>query len=220
MQFDTEKLQPLYKLEIGKAGPSFTYEVALAIGIESNLIESAKKKIKHQKLDWDEILHSMEKEKQQLEKNNAINEKLKADLENKISTFESKEKSRQSQFEKRQSQFEKDQTYVVLGKKMQQFVQSVKARNKNEALWEEMKKFILMEHAKIESAKKKEKIKKQKALIEEVELKNNEPLSLADLVRIKQTKQVGIVTKIEEKGITVIIGNFKTLISRDKLQKI
>jgi hypothetical protein len=39
-------------------------------------------------------------------------------------------------------------------------------------------------------------------------------------VRIKQTKQVGMVTKIEEKGITVIIGNFKTLISRDKLQKI
>ena len=220
MQFDTEKLQPKYQLVVGKAGPSFTYEVALAIGIAPNLIENAKKKLKNQKLAWDQILLSLEKEKQQLEKINATNEQLKTDLEKQKNTYFQKEKTIQQQFEKRQAQYDKDQQFVVLGKKMQQFIQGVKSRNKNVELWEEMKKYILIEHAKLEQAKKKEKIKKQKAEIKAIELKDNEPLQIADLVKIKQTKQVGIVTKIEDKGITVIIGNFKTLISREKLQKI
>ena len=103
---------------------------------------------------------------------------------------------------------------------MKQFVQSVKGRGKNTELWEEMKKFVLIEHNKLEQIKKKEKIKKQKQSIQEEEVKDAQPLALADLVRIKQTKQVGMVTKIEDKGITVVIGNFKTLISRDKLIKI
>ncbi len=220
MQFDTDKLQPKYQLMVGKAGPSFTYEVALAIGIDAILIENAKKKLKNQKLAWDQILLSLEKEKQQLEKINAINDQLKNDLERQKTIYFNKEKSIQQQLEKRQSQYDKDQHFVVLGKKMQQFVQGVKARNKNIELWEEMKKYILMEHAKLEQTKKKEKLKKQKAEAKIVELKDNEPIHIADLVKIKQTKQVGIVTKVEDKGITVIIGNFKTLISRDKLQKI
>ena len=83
-----------------------------------------------------------------------------------------------------------------------------------------MKKFILMEHAKLESQRKKDQIKKQKSQIKEEEESTLVPLTIADLVKIKQTKQVGIVTKIEDKGVTVIIGNFKTLISRDKLVKI
>jgi hypothetical protein len=78
----------------------------------------------------------------------------------------------------------------------------------------------LMEHAKLESLRKKDQIKKQKSQIQEEEINTLVPLSIADLVKIKQTKQVGIVTKIEDKGVTVIIGNFKTLISRDKLVKI
>jgi hypothetical protein len=107
-----------------------------------------------------------------------------------------------------------------LAKKMKQFITGVKSKGKNQELWDEMKKFILMEHAKLESQRKKDQIKKQKSQIKEEEESTLVPLSIADLVKIKQTKQVGIVTKIEDKGVTVIIGNFKTLISRDKLVKI
>jgi hypothetical protein len=96
----------------------------------------------------------------------------------------------------------------------------VKARGKNTELWEEVKKYVLMEHSKLEQVKRKEKIKKQKQQIQEEQKEDIAPLNVTDLVRIKQTKHVGIVTKIEDKGITVVIGNFKTLISRDKLVKI
>jgi hypothetical protein len=122
--------------------------------------------------------------------------------------------------QKKNLQWDKEQVELQLAKKMKQFITGVKSKGKNQELWDEMKKFILMEHAKLESQRKKDQIKKQKEQIKEEEESTLVPLTIADLVKIKQTKQVGIVTKIEDKGVTVIIGNFKTLISRDKLVKI
>lgn len=220
MQFDAEALLPKYQLISGKAGSSFTFEVAQANGIDNALLNRAKKKINSQKLKWDQLLLDLEKEKQQWAKQREEGEKKVAQAEAKIEQYTKKSEQLEQQITKKNAAWEKDQVDINLGKKMKQFVQSVKGKGKNNELWEEMKKFVLMEHNKLETLKKKEKIKKQKQEIKEVESKDNEPLTIADLVRIKQTKQVGMVTKIEDKGITVVIGNFKTLISRDKLIKI
>jgi DNA mismatch repair protein MutS2 len=220
MQFDAEALLPKYQLISGKAGSSFTFEVAQANGIADELLERAKKKINSQKLKWDQLLLDLEKEKQQWTKQREEADKKLTQAQAKIDQFTKKNDQLDIQISKKNAAWEKEQVDINLGKKMKQFVQSVKGRGKNTELWEEMKKFVLIEHNKLESLKKKEKIKKQKQAVQEEDTKDNEPLSIADLVRIKQTKQVGMVTKVEDKGITVVIGNFKTLISRDKLIKI
>jgi DNA mismatch repair protein MutS2 len=220
MQFDAEALLPKYQLVSGKAGSSFTFEVAQANGIENDLLDRAKKKINSQKLQWDQLLLDLEKEKQLWTKQREEADKKLSQAQAKIDQFTKKNDQLDVQISKKNAAWEKEQAEINLGKKMKQFVQSVKGRGKNTELWEEMKKFVLIEHNKIEQIKKKEKIKKEKQNIKEEEVKDSQPLSLADLVRIKQTKQVGMVTKIEDKGITVVIGNFKTLISRDKLIKI
>ena len=36
MRFDTDKLEPLYMLEIGQAGSSFAFEIAQKIGLPKN----------------------------------------------------------------------------------------------------------------------------------------------------------------------------------------
>lgn len=220
MQFDAEALLPKYQLISGKAGSSFTFEVAQANGIADELLERAKKKINTQKLKWDQLLLDLEKEKQQWTKQREEADKKLTQAQAKIDQFTKKNDQLDIQISKKNAAWEKEQVDINLGKKMKQFVQSVKGRGKNTELWEEMKKFVLIEHNKLESLKKKEKIKKQKQAIQDEDSKDHEPLSIADLVRIKQTKQVGMVTKVEDKGITVVIGNFKTLISRDKLIKI
>jgi DNA mismatch repair protein MutS2 len=220
MQFDAEALLPKYQLISGKAGSSFTFEVAQANGIADELLERAKKKINSQKLKWDQLLLDLEKEKQQWTKQREEADKKLTQAQAKIDQFTKKNDQLDIQISKKNAAWEKEQVDINLGKKMKQFVQSVKGRGKNTELWEEMKKFVLIEHNKLESLKKKEKIKKQKQAIQDEDTKDHEPLSIADLVRIKQTKQVGMVTKVEDKGITVVIGNFKTLISRDKLIKI
>ena len=51
MRFDEKKLVPEYKLVLGEAGSSFTFEVAQKNGIPYGLINKAKKKLKKVKLD-------------------------------------------------------------------------------------------------------------------------------------------------------------------------
>ncbi len=220
MEFDAQLLQPKYKLIMGKAGSSFTFEVAESNGIQSELLQRARKKIDSKKLKWDQLLLELEKEKQILTQQLLETEKQQKAANLKIEQYDKKNTELQLLTQKKNLQWDKEQVDLQLAKKMKQFITGVKSKGKNQELWDEMKKFILMEHAKLESQRKKDQIKKQKNQIKEEEESTLVPLSIADLVKIKQTKQVGIVTKIEDKGVTVIIGNFKTLISRDKLIKI
>jgi DNA mismatch repair protein MutS2 len=220
MEFDAQLLQPKYRLIMGKAGSSFTFEVAESNGIQTELLDRARKKIDSQKLKWDQLLLDLEREKQALTQQLINSEKQQKIADQKIEQYDKKSNELQALTQKKTQLWDKEQIDIQLAKKMKQFITGVKSKGKNNELWEEMKKYILMEHAKIESQRKKDQIKKQKSQIQEEESSTLVPLSIADLVKIKQTKQVGIVTKIEEKGITVIIGNFKTLISRDKLVKI
>jgi DNA mismatch repair protein MutS2 len=220
MEFAAQLLQPKYRLIMGKAGSSFTFEVAESNGIPTELLERARKKIDSQKLKWDQLLLELEKEKQALTQQLINSEKQQKIADQKIEQYDKKNNELQALTQKKTQLWDKEQIDIQLAKKMKQFITGVKSKGKNQELWDEMKKFILMEHAKLESQRKKDQIKKQKSQIKEEEESTLVPLSIADLVKIKQTKQVGIVTKIEDKGVTVIIGNFKTLISRDKLVKI
>ena len=220
MEFDAQLLQPKYRLIMGKAGSSFTFEVAESNGIQTELLDRARKKIDSQKLKWDQLLLDLEREKQALTQQLINAEKQQKIADQKIEQYDKKSNELQVLTQKKTQLWDKEQIDIQLAKKMKQFITGVKSKGKNNELWEEMKKFILMEHAKLESQRKKDQIKKQKMQLKEEDESTLVPLAIADLVKIKQTKQVGIVTKIEDKGVTVIIGNFKTLISRDKLVKI
>ena len=49
MQFDDKTLEPVFKLTLGEAGSSFTFEVAQRNGIPFNLINRAKRKLRVEK---------------------------------------------------------------------------------------------------------------------------------------------------------------------------
>lgn len=167
----------------------------------------------------DQLLLELEKEKQALTQQLITSEKQQIIADQKIEQYDKKNNELQALTQKKTQLWDKEQIDIQLAKN-EAVHYWCQIKRQNQELWDEMKKFILMEHAKLESQRKKDQIKKQKSQIKEEEESTLVPLTIADLVKIKQTKQVGIVTKIEDKGVTVIIGNFKTLISRDKLVKI
>ena len=68
MRFDQESLQPLFKLDIGPPGSSFTFEVAHINGINNDLIKRAKGKLDHRKVKLDELISELQKEKNTLAK--------------------------------------------------------------------------------------------------------------------------------------------------------
>ena len=68
MQFDDITLEPVFKLILGEAGSSFTFEVAQKNGIPFNLINRAKKKIERGKVRFDATIAKLQKQRYQMAK--------------------------------------------------------------------------------------------------------------------------------------------------------
>ena len=68
MLFDEKSLEPMYKLVLGQAGSSFTFEVAQKNGIPYGLINRAKKKIEVGKVRFDKTIATLQKERSKMEK--------------------------------------------------------------------------------------------------------------------------------------------------------
>ena len=68
MAFDSEKLQPLYKLELGNPGSSYAFVVAQKTGLPDSLIARAKKKVNKNHVMLEKLLTELEKDKSSLEK--------------------------------------------------------------------------------------------------------------------------------------------------------
>ena len=66
MQFDSKTLEPIFKLVLGEAGSSFTFEVAQKNGLPYNLVNRAKKKIEKGKVRFDATIAKLQKERNQL----------------------------------------------------------------------------------------------------------------------------------------------------------
>lgn len=68
MQFDTKKLEPLFKLEIGKPGSSFALEIARKTGLPSSTMERAEKIIGSELTGLETLMKTVAEEKQLLDK--------------------------------------------------------------------------------------------------------------------------------------------------------
>jgi DNA mismatch repair protein MutS2 len=67
MQFDEEKLLPLYKLIVGKPGSSYTFSIAERIGLNKHLINRAKSLVDQNQYKLDRLLNKTEQDLQKLE---------------------------------------------------------------------------------------------------------------------------------------------------------
>jgi DNA mismatch repair protein MutS2 len=68
MMFDTHAMKPLYRLEIGNPGSSFTYEIASKIGFPREVIKNALEKTGKTHLDFEKQLQALDTEKRELDR--------------------------------------------------------------------------------------------------------------------------------------------------------
>ena len=117
MLFDEKSLEPLYKLILGQAGSSFTFEVAQKNGIPFGLINRAKKKIEGGKVRFDKTIATLQKERSKLEKTslNLKEEESKAREEGKkMETINAKI---QDKLERYQELYDANQRLIYMGQK-------------------------------------------------------------------------------------------------------
>lgn len=63
MTFDVQKIQPLYKLEMGRAGSSFAFEIARKIGLPESVLLGAQERIGEDKLSLEKQLREATRDK-------------------------------------------------------------------------------------------------------------------------------------------------------------
>ena len=239
MQFDSKTLEPIFKLVLGEAGSSFTFEVAQKNGLPYNLVNRAKKKIEKGKVRFDATIAKLQKERNQLLKTGESLKKKesKAEEQNEqTAQIKAKLKSKLSSY---QELFDHNQKMIVLGNKFNEIGERFFKNNKKRPLISEVLKLVESENSKrkkksnlllkTEKEKKKkinEQVNKEIALVRKEKKKNkidkpkksNIKLKVGDSVRMFDGRSVGSIDLIEKNKAIVNYGVFKTQVSLDLLE--
>lgn len=98
MLFDSNEMQPLFKLQIGKPGSSFAFEIAKKIGFPNFVLNNAKKKSGGKHIRFDQQLQQLETDKillqKQKQKVESADDKLSRTVERYTELLENLEKSK------------------------------------------------------------------------------------------------------------------------------
>lgn len=242
MLFDEKTLEPMYKLALGQAGSSFTFEVAQKNGIPFGLINRAKKKIEGGKVRFDKTIATLQKERSKMEKTSQTlkEEESKAREEGKkMETINIKIKQK---LESYQELYDSNQKLIYIGQKIDDLASKYYNSKNKKILVSEFMKLIEIENSKrikvsvkdvkAINEKKKEVIqevtekvelirteKKEKKLKANLVIEKPKPtLKVGDRVRMFDGKAIGTIDKIEKNKALVNYGVFTSTVNIEALE--
>lgn len=243
MLFDEDSLEPLYKLEIGQAGSSFTFEVAEKNRIPRFIIKSAQKKVEREVVNLDKTIVKLQQEKYEVEK-------LKTDLAEKKESVADKRDNLQrlnQQLEQKlynfQKLYEEEHRKLQFGNRVEAFIDSyIKGKARKEVVKDfiklleqekyrklgadkdETKRLQIIKRKITQQLKRQDIIEKIAETNEKLEEKKREERKLwlkeGQRVRIIGGTSVGTIEKISKNKAIINYGNFKTTINTDELERI
>ncbi|MGP2570248.1 endonuclease MutS2 [Ornithobacterium rhinotracheale] len=244
MLFDEKTLEPMYLLESGQAGSSFTFEVAEKNKIPYRLINKAKKKIERNKVRLDKTILKLQQEKYHVQKTKNALEELKEKSHDKHSQLEETHDKIYAKLVDFQRLYESEQKNIQLGQKLTEMADVYLKNRSRKQLITKFLKLIEIENAKknpkhFEEKKKEKRIKqklrreldKKADRLEETQQKIEEEkkketqmriasMKIGDRVRIKGSSSVGSIEAIDKKQVVINYGKFRTKINIEEIEKI
>jgi len=205
MAFDEKRLQPLYKLIVGKPGSSYTFSIAERIGMEKRLIEKARTLVdeEHFRLDkllnrTEQDLHKVQQKEKDLHSLLKENERLKKEMQHAMDREKHKQ---QVEILKEQNKISEERIAYLkdMERKLRQIViEWKKTEDKNK---------IVKQIAALLFKKNEQKVasKKQKQIDSKYEEVNGD-IKVGDTVKMKRNLQVGQVLELRGKKAVVKIG--------------
>lgn len=216
MKFDGEQLEPMYILEMGKPGSSFALEVASKIGLPSYITKRAKKKLGTQQVDFEKMLKELEIEKK------VFAEKNQEFLEQNTLL-----KQKMEQYTGLKDYLDGEQKRIINEAKAEA---KRLLKNSNRAIETAIRdiKESKAEKEQTKVIRKKLEVLKEETLEEETpepEVKDiwkNErgKIEVGSFVKVKGQETIGEVIAIRGKDFEVAIGQLKTNIKANRLEKV
>ena len=243
MLFDARTLEPLYKLHMGEAGSSFTFEVAQKNGIPYSLINRSKKKVERGKIRFDKSIADLQKERSKLSKTTNALKTKEQKTESEKKKLEETNARIQQKLENFQELYDSNQRLIYLGNKINEISEKYFQNKRKKELIAEFLKIVEVENSKrkkvtakekkVEKAKEKKVMQEAEKKVEEIRKKKKEKqeketkeeiakpkpvLKVGDRVRMQDGKAVGSIDSIEKGNAKVNYGIFTTSVSVDQLE--
>ncbi|HCW65071.1 MULTISPECIES: endonuclease MutS2 [Leeuwenhoekiella] len=243
MLFDSRTLEPLYKLYVGEAGSSFTFEVAQKNGIPYSLINRSKKKVERGKIRFDKSIANLQKERSKLAKTTTSLKTKEQEAAKQQQELNKTNARIQEKLESYQELYDSNQRLIYLGQKLDDLSDKFFTNKNKKLLLDELYKVVQIENSKrrkqnakqkraqkakerrvkqeaekkVEVIRQKKKEEKQK----EIQVEKEKPkitLQVGDQVRLPDGRAVGSIDKIEKGKATVDYGMFTTQVDVDTLE--
>ncbi|SFD81413.1 endonuclease MutS2 [Thermophagus xiamenensis] len=249
MLFDTHKIEPLFKLEIGQPGSSFAFEIARKTGLPEEILQSAKNQLGEEHINFDKHLREIIRDKRYWEKKREMVREREKKLEKVLAKYEKeleKLKNERDQIietarkeagdllasankeiektirEIREAQAEKEKTRTIR-KNIDQIKEEIKHASIDNDTQKQLEK-------KIQKIKERQNRKKQKKPDEQVSNKpindtentQNEIRQLApgDPVKLEGQSIPGEIIEINKKEAVVAFGQLITTVKASRLERI
>ncbi len=204
MAFDARKLEPQFRLEVGKPGSSYTFVVAERSGLPHSVINRARKKVKRNTLLLEELLTKMEHEKAEVARLMDVNKQQERKLNELVNKYEKNVAHQEQKYEQNEERVR--QKELRLAKQMEdqfnRFVRDWKDAKNKKAVLEKYNK-RLQERKNVLSAKDQMKL-------EELVAYNKKHLKKGSIVRLKNGKVTGQVELVKDMKVVVLFGNVRT----------
>jgi DNA mismatch repair protein MutS2 len=209
MRFDDQNLEPLYVLDIGKPGSSFALEIAKKTGLPKQTLEEAEKLVGKDLAGFENLVRTLERERQELSEKVRRMEKQEAELKQSLSKYQTLSTALETQKKE------------IISKAKEEASQLLKNTNR------EIEKTI--RHIRENKAEKKETLKVRKNLEsltervakpQEKKEKVKENIGEGDRVRLAGQEGSGIVLSVKGKSAMVQFGELKSQIDISRLEKI
>ena len=189
MQFDERSLEPLYKLFIGQAGSSFTFEVAQKNGIPFSIINKAKKRVETEKIRLDKTISKLQKERNRLQKNSDNLENQHSKGQKHIDNLQEKEQRMQDKLSGFQELYDQNQKMLSLGRKTNELLNKYFQTNNKKELNSNFNKWVA--DLKVKQIKKKPLAPKTKAQKQQA--------------KVTEKKQLEIIKKVEKEVLLKVV---------------
>lgn len=241
MQFDNRTLEPVFKLILGEAGSSFTFEVAQKNGIPYSLINRAKKKIERGKVRFDATIAKLQKERKQMMDTGASLKAKESKAEKEGAKLEELNQKIKAKLSSYQELYDHNQRMIVLGNRINEVADRYFDNGKKRPLVADLLRIVETENAKRKKkstaekraekeAKKKTEQETQQAIVsirKEKKKKKKQPepeavkpkinFKIGDQVRLFDGKSVGTIDSIEKRKAVVNYGVFTTQVNLEAL---
>jgi DNA mismatch repair protein MutS2 len=219
MAFDEKSLLPMYKLNLGKPGSSYTFAIAERIGLSQELINRAKELVDENHFTLDKLLNRTEQDlrkiegkEKDLQKMIKENEVLRKSLNQQL---EREKHSQQVELLKHQNLISQEK--MVYLKDMERKLKQIVFDWRRSESDQDKKQLMKNLQALLFNQKEKQVTEKKKKKLDSRYMETGKPPVPGDLVLMSQNNKVGVLASLRGKKAVVNLGTMPLQVNFDDL---